>query len=72
MTRKSSNLKVVKPSEDHPETPRPLGPHGLRLWRSITEAYTFDDPGSSELLLLCCEALDRAEAARLRSTRRVR
>ena len=68
MARKSSQveLKVIHTSTapDRPETPRPLGKHGLRLWRAVTEVYSFDDPGSSETLLLCCQALDRAESCR--------
>ena len=40
---------------------RPLGAVGLRLWREILESYSIDDAASIEILLLACEALDRAE-----------
>jgi hypothetical protein len=40
---------------------RPLSAAGLRLWREILESYTLDDAASMEVLLLACEALDRAE-----------
>jgi hypothetical protein len=40
---------------------RPLGAAGLRLWREILESYSIDDAASMEVLLLACEALDRAE-----------
>lgn len=71
MPRKAAtNLKVIPatPAGNRPETPRPLGQHGLALWRSVTTTYEFDDPGSIELLCLACQALDRAEecAARIK------
>ena len=39
---------------------RPLSAAGTRLWREILESYSIDDTASIEILLLACEALDRA------------
>jgi hypothetical protein len=40
---------------------RPLGKHGLALWRSIVIAYDISDPGGIEMLTQACQCLDRAE-----------
>jgi len=40
---------------------RALGAAGARLWREILESCDLDDVASREVLLLACEALDRAE-----------
>ena len=57
------NLKVIPASPaQRLEPPRPLGEHGLALWRSIVTGYEFADPGSAEVLYQSCAALDRAEA----------
>jgi hypothetical protein len=44
--------------------PRPLGEHGLSLWRRVQGEYHVADAGGIELLALACEALERAEACR--------
>jgi hypothetical protein len=44
--------------------PRPLGEPGLNLWTRITGGYDISDAGGRELLLLACEATDRAVALR--------
>src|SRR5262245_21835434 len=44
--------------------PRPLGKHGMALWRRVTDEYAIDDSGGVELLALACQALDRAESCR--------
>src|SRR5215471_8985287 len=46
--------------------PRPLGDHGMALWRSITDDFDISDAAAIELLTLACQALDRAEACRVR------
>ena len=43
------------------DPPRPLGPHGLRLWREIQAEYGITDSGGVEVLLQLCSAVDRAE-----------
>lgn len=60
-----SKLKLVggKPPST-PEPPRSLGKTGRRLWDSIHAEYAIVDAGGVELLLLACEALERAEQLR--------
>ena len=58
----ASKLKLVDTSAGGP--PRPLGPPGAALWRSITRDYDVTDAAGIELLCLACQALDRAEECR--------
>ena len=39
---------------------RDLSKVGLRLWRDVLDTVSLDDTASREVLLLACEALDRA------------
>ena len=47
-----------------PDPPRPLGPPGLALWQAIQLEYNIQDRGGIEMLLVGCQALDRAERLR--------
>ena len=47
-----------------PDPPRPLGPPGLALWQAIQIEYNIPDRGGIEMLLVGCQALDRAERLR--------
>lgn len=47
-----------------PKPDRKLGKHGSALWRAVQAEYHITDTGGAEMLLLACEALDRAEACR--------
>ena len=61
-SRKNTNLRLVPTALNQgPIPPRPLGEHGMSLWRRITETYSFVDEGSLELLTTACQALDRSE-----------
>ena len=42
--------------------PRKLGKHGMELLRSINNEFAVEDAGGVEMLLLACEALDRAQS----------
>jgi hypothetical protein len=46
------------------DPPRPLGPAGLALWQAIQVEYNIQDRGGVEMLLVGCQALDRAERLR--------
>lgn len=63
MTAKKLKLVTSTPPQ-HGTPPRPLGKHGLALWRSIHAEYGIEDAGGQEILLQACQALDRAEACR--------
>ena len=59
------NLKVVeRTSPNRSAPPRPLGKHGLQLWKTVTGEYAIEDCGSVEMLTQACAALDRAESCR--------
>jgi hypothetical protein len=47
-----------------PDPPRPLGSAGLALWQAIQIEYNIQDRGGVEMLLVGCQALDRAERLR--------
>ena len=47
-----------------PAPPRPLGEAGLALWRRVQREYSITDVCGAELLLLACEATDRAAVLR--------
>jgi hypothetical protein len=47
-----------------PDPPRPLGSAGLALWEAIQIEYNIQDRGGVEMLLVGCQALDRAERLR--------
>jgi hypothetical protein len=42
--------------------PRPLGEHGMALWRAIRAEYDISDVGGVEILCQACQAADRVEA----------
>lgn len=44
--------------------PRPLGPHGRKLWAQVQAEYGISDIGGREVLCQACEMLDRAEKLR--------
>src|SRR3954470_11968208 len=59
MSRKP--LSVVSTPPDPVSTPpRPLGEAGRALWDRVQTEYGVVDSGGTELLLLACEATDRA------------
>src|SRR5262245_21950011 len=47
-----------------PDPPRPLGPAGLALWQAIQTDYSITDQGGIAMLLVGCQAFDRAERLR--------
>jgi hypothetical protein len=47
-----------------PDPPRPLGAAGMQLWRSIQGEYNIGDAGGIAMLLVGCQAFDRAERLR--------
>lgn len=59
-------MKIVKSdrleADDMP--PRPLGKHGLKLWRAVLSEWDISDVAGRELLALASQALDRAESCR--------
>jgi hypothetical protein len=59
----TARLKLI---ENTGGPPRPLGKHGMALWRSIMAEFQIDDAAGIELLTLACQALDRSEACRRR------
>ena len=63
---KKRNLHLVKNTGG---PPRKLGKNGLELWVGVKSQYEIDDTGGLAMLLLACEALDRAEACRLQIDR---
>src|SRR5262245_12258814 len=61
---KIPKLEVIAGTETRPEPdppPRPLGEHGLALWRSILDEFILDDTASREMLCSTCAALESAE-----------
>jgi hypothetical protein len=52
-------IQFDKPLAQQPS--RPLGKHGLALWRSIVSTYDISDAGGIEMLTQACQCLDRAE-----------
>jgi Phage terminase, small subunit len=61
---KTTKLTVVGGQDHRPENdppPRPLGEHGIALWRAILAETVIDDIASREMLCQACSALDRAE-----------
>ena len=68
-TPKKPPLSVVeppstgtRPPSTAPKPPRPLGEHGMKMWRSVTSEYPVEDIGGIELLAQACAGLDRAES----------
>jgi hypothetical protein len=45
-----------------PQPSRPLGEHGMRLWRQLVSEYFLEDASGIVMLSQACTALDRAEA----------
>ena len=55
-------MRLVDVTEPNPPQPsRPLGEHGLALWRRVTAEYDISDSAGIEFLTLAAQALDRAE-----------
>jgi hypothetical protein len=44
--------------------PRPLGPHGQRLWAQVQSEYAIGDIGGREILCQACELLERVSRLR--------
>jgi P27 family predicted phage terminase small subunit len=64
VTAEPVRIRPVAPSRT-PKPPAHLGPDGRRLWRNVLREYRMDEGHSLELLRLACEAIDRAEQARV-------
>ena len=47
-----------------PDPPRPLHPAGLALWQAVQAEYNIVDQGGITMLMMGCQALDRAERLR--------
>ena len=63
--RENTPFQVLSnPAFSGSNPPRPLGEPGLSLWNRIIGGYDISDQGGRELLLLACEATDRAVALR--------
>jgi hypothetical protein len=60
MSRKPP-VTLIEPDATGSKPPRPLGTHGLQLWRSVMAEYRIEDRGGIEMLAQACAALDRAE-----------
>jgi hypothetical protein len=62
---KKPPLALVRdPAETALDPPRSLGKPGRSLWDRIMREYAIRDAGGVELLLLACEATDRAASLR--------
>jgi hypothetical protein len=59
---KPPHLTVVEPGLSGPQPSRPLGAHGVALWRRVTREYLIEDAAGIEMLTQICQACDRAEA----------
>ena len=57
----AAKLKLVPKPNTVGSPPRPLGKHGLALWRAVTHEYGIVDCGGREMLAQACAALDRSE-----------
>jgi hypothetical protein len=55
-------LTLVLPGSTNASPPRPLGEHGMALWRSVTGEYRIEDAAGIEYLCQACQAADRVEA----------
>ena len=62
-------LITAAPGDDPNATPDGLGPHGLALWRKVTEDYDLSDAAGATTLEQAARSLDRAEASRERINR---
>jgi hypothetical protein len=62
--KKKQKLTLLKSPHPGPVPPRKLGKDGVALWHAIMAEYAIDDAGGVAVLLLACEALDRAQACR--------
>ena len=60
---KVSRLKLIEPVQVT-KAARSLSEAGQALWNRINGEFVLDDPASLELLLLACEATDRAAECR--------
>jgi hypothetical protein len=62
----SPKLAVVPPQSlaQVPNPPGKLSGAGMTLWRSVLEAYQFDDAASYMVLYQSCAAVERAERCR--------
>jgi hypothetical protein len=61
-TPEKSALTLGGSAATVPAPSRPLGEHGMGLWRAVMLEYGIADIGGRELLCLACQALDRAES----------
>jgi hypothetical protein len=64
MGRKPKLSIVAEPSANQAIPLRTLGAPGRKLWDRVMSEYAIEDSAGAEMLLLGCEALDRAEALR--------
>jgi hypothetical protein len=62
MMSKKPPLTLIGSASTGTQPPRPLGEHGLGLWRGVHAEYSIDDIGGIEMLAQACASLDRAEA----------
>jgi hypothetical protein len=60
------NLALVggRPAGEPQAPPQHLAGVGLELWRSISSEYSFDDPGSYQVLAEACFCASRADRCR--------
>ena len=61
-TQKSSLQVLTNPASSGFKPARTLGQAGKNLWSRIVAEYDVSDAGGRELLLQCCQALDRVES----------
>jgi hypothetical protein len=55
-------LTVVDRALSEPQPSRPLGKHGMDLFRRVTAEYVFEDAAGIETLTSACQCVDLAEA----------
>jgi len=64
MGKKPPLALIRDPTETLLDPPRSLGKPGRSLWDRVMREYAIRDAGGIELLLLACEATDRAASLR--------
>jgi hypothetical protein len=64
MSKKTPLKLVPSISANRVQPPRKLGETGLTLWATVMDEYDMQDGAGREMLLLACEALDRAQSMR--------
>lgn len=55
------SLTIVDPTSTIIQPPRPLGPHGMALWRTVLSEFDIADCAGRELLCQAAALLDLAE-----------